>query len=228
VLTIATDFGFATYWLMPRLSALRQLAPDLDVRIVTSQNEFDIRGEAVDVAIAFGAGPWPGCSGERLLPERVVPVCSPGFLAEHGLDGAPQRLAGLPLLHLEGAVPARWLSWGDWFALHALPEPDERHGITLNNYALVIQAAIAGQGVALGWLPLVDEQLRLGQLVAATPRPVSTERGYYLVQPQAQRAAEPLTRFRDWIRNECSSERANEDAGPLSTAPAQTATPAAP
>lgn len=204
VLTIATDFGFATYWLMPRLAALRQLAPHLDVRIVTSQNEFDIRGEAVDVAVAFGAGPWPGCSAEALFPERVVPVCSPGFLAEHGLRGSPGELARLPLLHLETGLPARWLSWADWFALHGLAASDDGHDLTLNNYALVIQAAIAGQGVALGWLPLIDDPVRAGQLVLAAEHPVGTARGYHLVQPHAQRSPESLSRFRHWIIAECA------------------------
>src|SRR5438552_16723517 len=77
VLTVATDFGFAAYWLMPRLAALRELVPNLDVRIVTSQNEFDIRGEPVDVAIAFGPGHWPGCAAQALFPEIVMPVSSP-------------------------------------------------------------------------------------------------------------------------------------------------------
>jgi putative choline sulfate-utilization transcription factor len=216
VLTIATDFGFATYWLMPRLAALRQLAPHLDVRIVTSQNEFDIRGEAVDVAIAFGAGPWPGCSAEALFPELVVPVCSPGFLAEHGLRGAPDELARLPLLHLETALPARWLSWANWFELHQLAATDDTHDLTLNNYALVIQAAIAGQGVALGWLPLIDEQVRAGQLARAVDRPVSTERGYYLVQPHAQRSPESLSRFRHWIIVECAGASTAPAPRPLS------------
>lgn len=205
VLTIATDFGFATYWLMPRLAALRQLAPHLDVRIVTSQNEFDIRGEAVDVAIAFGTRPWPGCSAERLFAEQVVPVCSPGFQAEHGLCGNPRALVRLPLLHLEATLPARWLSWANWFELHGLAAVDEAHDLTLNNYALVIQAAIAGQGMALGWLPLIDEQVRSGQLVRAVEHPVGTERGYHLVQPQTQRSPESLSRFRHWIIAECAN-----------------------
>lgn len=204
VLTIATDFGFAAYWLMPRLAALRQLDPQLDVRIVTSQDQFDIRGAAVDIAIAFGAGEWPGCSAELMFQERVLPVCSPGFLAGHDLNGKARELARLPLLHLESAQPARWLTWAGWFQHHHLKAAGSRHDLTLNNYALVIQAAIAGQGVALGWLPLIDEQVRAGQLVAAVAEPLVTERGYYLVQPRAQRAPQALVRLREWILAECA------------------------
>ncbi|PXW94345.1 putative choline sulfate-utilization transcription factor [Sphaerotilus hippei] len=205
VLTVVTDFGFATYWLMPRLAALRASIPNIDVRIVTSQNEFDIRGEPVDVAIAFGSGSWPGCQAERLFPEVVVPVCSPAFLARHGLEGEPAALGGLPLLHLESAEPARWLTWSHWFALHGLTTAAERRDLTLNNYALVIQAAIAGQGVALAWLPLVDELIRSGQLVTAVTRPVRTERGYFLVQPHALRSSGLLAGFRQWMLDECAT-----------------------
>ena len=203
VLTVATDFGFAAYWLMPRLGALRQLVPDLDVRIVTTQNEFDIRGESVDIAIAFGTGQWPGCAAVPLFPEIVIPVCSPHFQAQYGLNGQASSLARLPLLHLESAEPMRWLGWDNWFTLHSLATSDASHDLTLNNYPLVIQAAIAGQGVALGWVPLVDDLLRSGQLVTAVQHPVQTARGYFLVEPLAQRASEPSRRFRQWIIGEC-------------------------
>ncbi|MDB5893964.1 MAG: bacterial regulatory helix-turn-helix, lysR family protein, partial [Rhodoferax sp.] len=100
VLTVATDFGFAT-WLMPRLAGLRDPLPELDVRIVTTQETFDIRGEAVDVAVAFGNGQWRGYQALALMPEIVLPVCSPAFAARHGLPAGAEALARLPLLNLE-------------------------------------------------------------------------------------------------------------------------------
>ena len=204
VLTVATDFGFAAYWLMPRLAALRALVPNLDVRIVTTQDPFDIRGEPVDIAIAFGAGQWPGCTAQALFPEIVVPVCSPGFWAAHGLTGQASDLARLPLLHLESAEPLRWLGWENWLTLHSVARTGESHDLTLNNYPLVIQAAIAGQGLALGWTPLVDELVRNGQLVAACAQPTTTAHGYFLVEPNAQRTPEPVQRFRRWMVDECA------------------------
>ena len=204
VLTVATDFGFATYWLMPRLAALRELVPELDVRIVTSQNQFDIRGEPVDMAVAFGDGHWPGCSATPLLPEIVVPVCSPTFYTQQRLSGQAADLRTLPLLHLESAEPQRWLLWEGWFAAHGLRSAGAGHDLTLNNYPLVIQAAMAGQGVALGWAPLVDELVRSGQLVAAVAAPQRTARGYFLVEPNTRRNSEALHRFRRWMVQECA------------------------
>jgi LysR family transcriptional regulator, glycine cleavage system transcriptional activator len=204
VLTVATDFGFATYWLMPRLATLRDLVPELDVRIVTSQNQFDIRGEPVDMAISFGDGQWPGCSATPLFPEIVVPVCSPAFKTRQKLSGQAAELRKLPLLHLESAEPQRWLLWESWFAAHGLRSQGAGHDLTLNNYPLVIQAAMAGQGVALGWAPLVDELVRNGQLVAAVTIPLRTSRGYFLVEPNTRRNSEVLHRFRSWIVQECA------------------------
>jgi len=203
VLTVATDFGFATYWLMPRLAVLRELVPELDVRIVTSQDQFDIRGEQVDMAVAFGEGLWPGCSATPLFAEIVVPVCSPAFYARQGLSGKAADLCTLPLLHLESADPQRWLQWEGWFAAHDLHSDGTGHDLTLNNYPLVIQAALAGQGVALGWVPLVDELVRSGQLVQAVSVSLRTACGYHLVEPNSRRNIEALHRFRSWIVQEC-------------------------
>lgn len=204
ILTVATDFGFATYWLVPRLAALRELLPELEVRIVTSQNQFDIRGEPVDMAVAFGDGQWPGCGATPLFPEIVVPVCSPALYQRQQLTGRPADLCNLPLLHLESAAPQRWLQWDGWFARHQLRNGGTGHDLTLNNYPLVIQAAIAGQGVALGWAPLVDELVRNGQLVAAVAAPQRSERGYFLVEPHTRRNSEVLHRFRRWMVEECA------------------------
>ncbi len=202
VLSVTTDFGFAAYWLMPRLPTLRALVPDLDVRIVTSQTEIDLRGESVDVGIAFGTGHWSGCEAEALFPERVIPVCSPAFRDKQGLDGTPVALQTLPLLHLERPPLARWLSWDDWFSRHGLPARHGGHDLSFNNYPLVIQAALAGQGIALGWSPLVDDLLDSGQLVAAAGPALRTERGYFLVLPRNARLTGALAVFRRWIVDE--------------------------
>lgn len=202
-LTLSTDFGFATYWLMPRLSQFKALMPDVDVKIVTSQNVFDASHDAADIAIAFGdeRADWTARGAVKLFPERVTPVCSPAFLAAQPSLRAPADLLSLPLLHLEPTQPARWLSWADWFAAHGLDAPAAHGGITFNSFTLVAHAAIMGQGVALGWAPLVDELLATGQLVELFESPVVTERGYLLV---TQRSATPaVNAFRQWLLGEC-------------------------
>lgn len=205
LLTLLTDFGFATYWLMPRLSEFKALMPGVDVRIITSQDVLAANQVQADIVISFGnaSADTAGRETIKLFPERVVPVCSPALLARHGLAGVsrPEDLMDLPLLHLEPTHPERWLSWRGWFAAHGLAAQPEHRGITFNSYGLVAHAAIMGQGVALGWAPLVDELLANGQLVSLFDTPVSTNAGYLLAAPRGQTAV--VAAFRDWLLAEC-------------------------
>src|SRR3954465_10695993 len=93
-LTLSTDFGFATYWLMPRLSQFKALMPDVDVKIITSQSVFDPSHDQADVAIAFGDehADWNARRVVKLFPERVTPVCSPAFFAAHPPLTSPSEL----------------------------------------------------------------------------------------------------------------------------------------
>jgi putative choline sulfate-utilization transcription factor len=203
-LTILTDFGFATYWLMPRLTRLKQLMPEVNVKIITSQAAFDPRHDHADIAIAFGDGDWAPCTSTRLFTEEVTPVCSPAFRDAHPEVAHPADLTSLPLLHVQPTEPERWLAWSDWFAAHDLHPPADRHGITFNSYALVIHAVLMNQGIALGWTPLVDELLATGQLVRLLDQPVVTSRGYFLVCPQARPEAAAVPLFRRWLFDECA------------------------
>lgn len=206
VLTVATDFAFASFWLMPRLEAFQRLVPGVEVRIVASHKQFDIRDGSVDLAVSFGAGAWPGCAVQRLLPELVLPVCSPAFLARHPGATTPAAIARLPLLHLAGSDPTRWMTWRDWGQLQDVDVPAPQDGRLLATYPLLVQEAVAGRGVALGWRPLVDGLLRDGQLVALPVPVLGTERGYFLVRPQGRERGAVLDQLCDWIVRECVLE----------------------
>jgi len=202
-LKLLTDFGFATYWLMPRLSQFKALMPNVDVRITTAQDVIAADHDHADIVIGFGDAEtdWAGRGTVKLFPEQVTPVCSPAFLARHGKPGHPSDLINLPLLHLEPTNPERWLSWHGWFAAHGLAAPPAHRGITFNSYGFVAHAAIMGQGVALGWAPLVDELVASGQLIELFDTPVTTDAGYLLNAPRAQTTA--VCAFRDWLLVEC-------------------------
>jgi putative choline sulfate-utilization transcription factor len=201
-LTILTDAGFATYWLMPRLARLKASMPGVNVKIVTSQLGYDPHRDHADIAIAFGDGHWPPCTSTRLFAEAVTPVCSPAFRDLHAPISVPADLAALPLLHVQPTDPERWLAWNTWFAAHGLQALEDSQGMMFNSYSLVVQAALMGQGVALGWTPLTDELIASGLLVHLLDTPVTTERGYYLVCPPARPAPAAVPLFRRWIFNE--------------------------
>ena len=177
-LTLATDFGFAKLWLLPRMQALRAALPDLQLRVLTSQAQPGARDDDVDLAIVFGPPPAQG-EAELLFRERAVPVCSPALLA--GRSAAPREL---PLLHLHQAEQARWLGWDDWFEARGSDVVRSAPSLTFNDYSMVVEAAVAGHGVALGWSPLVDDLLARGELVAVHDEPLQTARGYFLTAPR--------------------------------------------
>ncbi len=210
-ITLATDVGFATYWLMPRLAKLKEELPDVDVRVVTAQHA-DLQRDHADVAILFGDGDWPSCTSTRLFEESVAPVCSPAFLARNPGIAEPADLLRLPLLHVQPTRPERWLAWQGWFGAHGLTAPPDPHGLTFNSYALVVHAALMNQGVALGWSPLVDELVAGGQLVRCVDAPVVTSRGYYLVRPPTRPEAPTVARFRRWLFEHCRESALNARA----------------
>jgi putative choline sulfate-utilization transcription factor len=214
-LTILTDAGFATYWLVPRLMDLRRLLPGINVKVVTSQSAFDPRRDHADVAIAFGECDWSPCTATRLFQEQVVPVCSPAFAQLHPEIARPADLRAAPLLHVQPTEPERWLGWNGWFSAHGLSAPPDEHASTFNSYALVMHAAVTHQGVALGWLPLVNELIASGQLVALFDEPVTSPRGYFLVCPPARPEMPAAPAFRRWLFSACSSAAASLATGPL-------------
>lgn len=202
-LTVATDFGFAAFWLLPRLSEMRRVMGDVDVRIITRQEDFDPDSDAEDVSVVFGGGPWPRARTSLLVGEHVTPVASPGFLAETAVAGVAD-LDRLPLLHLDAPGPGRWLGWDDYAASAGTRLTGRTPGLTFNNYILVVQAAIAGQGLALGWRPLIDDALARGLLVPAPLPVVTSARGYHIVRPNRRVEAAAVATFRRWLRQTLS------------------------
>lgn len=185
--TILTDFGFASWWLMPRIGALSDLMPEVEFRLTTVQNHADALGSECDLAILFGDGIWPDCTATRLFAEEIYPVCAPSYLAarELPLKGPlkPDIIARQRLLHLRSTEHMRWFTWADWCeAMHVGPIGN-RHDLGFNNYQIVVQAALLGQGVALGWAPLIDDMVAGGTLVRLGNRPLTSERGYHLIRP---------------------------------------------
>jgi putative choline sulfate-utilization transcription factor len=197
VVRLFTDFGFASFWMMPRIAEFRAVCPEVEVHVVASAATDPGTAEAVDVAVMFGARSDFPASARQLVEERVVPVCSPAFAARHGLPAAPAALGSLPLLHLESTPNPRWFTWNDWFAAHEVRRRPGAGDLGLNTYGLVVQAAIADQGLALGWSGLVDGALEDGTLVPAGPPLGRSDSGYWLVPgPSPSRWASALV---EWI-----------------------------
>jgi putative choline sulfate-utilization transcription factor len=206
VLQVATDFAFAAYWLMPRLQRFHQLYPEVDVSLITSERDHGALPAEIDVAINFGDGRFKHAEAQLLFREEVFPVCSPQLLKGRVLPLAPTALAELPLLHLRPEIRSRWFDWNGLFRAFAIAETPSPGMLRFDNYTLLIQAAIAGQGVAIGWRHLVDELLAQELLCRVCAGEVRSDFGYYVVLPERKRRQRLTQQFVDWLKLELARE----------------------
>ncbi|WP_372874958.1 LysR family transcriptional regulator [Pseudomonas sp.] len=206
VLQVATDFALAAYWLMPRLQRFHQLHPEVDVSLITSARDLAALPAEIDVAIAFGDGRFKHGEAHLLFHEEVFPVCSPQLLKGRDLPLAPTALAELPLLHLRPEIRSRWFDWNGLFRALAIAETPSPGMLRFDNYTLLIQAAIAGQGVAIGWRHLVDELLAQELLCRVCAGEVRSDFGYYVVLPERKRRQRLTQYFVDWLKLELARE----------------------
>ena len=201
---LATDYAFSSLWLIPRMHAFRQSHAEIDLQIVATQRLGHHWREDADLAVAFGTAGEFSSQGTLLMPERVVPVCAPTLLQQPA-DNAPMLIEAGPLIHLEADNLSPWLDWKSYAEQATLGaiHHDRPGDLRFNTYALVIQAAMGGQGIALGWLGIIDQLLAANLLVAAGPSVSVPERGYWLVNGTESDAARLLA---TWLVAETMGE----------------------
>ncbi len=194
VLTVSTTNTFANLWLAWRLGGFQLAHPDTAVRMLTDNRLIDFAADEVDVAIRSGAGNWPGLAAHRLMTLDFTPMCSPGFLHDHGGRLEPADLLRLPLI--SGHDP--W--WATWLRDAGLDVIAARHtGIRLDSQAHEGRAAIAGQGVAMLTPLFWQNDLVAGRLVQPFAHVGSDGDAYWLVYPEARAKVVKIKRFREWL-----------------------------
>ena len=195
-LTVSVVPSFASKWLVPRLGRFRLRYPDIDIRISAEARltRFD---EGVDVAIRAGRGQWPGLVVERFLTEELFPVCSPLLLAGPVPLVQPVDLGRHNLLHDDFET-----DWRMWLDAAGVEGVDWRRGTRFSESALVIQAAIEGQGVALARSALAAEDLKAGRLVRPFKIDLSSDYAYWIVCPPSHRDRAKVKALRDWLKSE--------------------------
>jgi LysR family glycine cleavage system transcriptional activator len=203
-LTISTGVSFASKWLAPRLHRLVTRLPDVDIHLEVTDVNVDLSDGRVDAAIRYGEGSYPYTVSERILDETVTPVCSPEYRARSGGLDAPADLTRCALLHEQRLLHQdRMLpNWERWFAAAGITGVRGR-GPTLSHGSLTIEAAIRGEGVALGRSVLVAEDIAAGRLVEPFPAiRLRAERGYDLVYRPGDENDPKVCALRDWLLEE--------------------------
>jgi LysR family glycine cleavage system transcriptional activator len=206
-LMVTVSPSFAAKWLVPRLDRFLQLCPGADVRIDVSQRLIDFTHEDVDVGIRFGTGDYPGLRADRLFEETVIPVCSPKLRKGTHPLRYPRDLRHHTLIHVEwNAQWQTWPNWKTWLLAAGVEGVDPERGLHFSQTSLAIQAAIDGQGVALGDSSLVADDLASRRLVCPFDLTLKgpAQFAYYVIAPEAA-AERPLVKaFREWMLAEAA------------------------
>ncbi len=201
--SLSCSTAFAHYWMLPRLATFRQDNPDIDIRLETTDKDIDIADEALSFAIRLGRGDWPGYESLRLGPEQIYPVCSPAYLAGREPPQDDAALMHRALIHLDEPYRPR-PGWREWFAEQGLEFTDTGGGLRFNDYALVIQAAIAGEGIACGWHHIVEILVGQGLLVRLGDSVYDAGRGHYALWPSHVPLGPKAERVLSWLETQVS------------------------
>lgn len=197
--TVATTSAMASLWLLPRIGSFRRDNDDVDLRIVASDQVRDLRRLECDVALYYCRVPPADANVTPLFPEEIFPVCSPGYLAQVDTLQTVEDLQRCTLLHLVDA-DIDWITWPGWFRSLGIAPNGPGKRLDINNYPMLLQAAVMDQGVALGWSHLVDDLLQSGALLRPIDTVLRTTAQFSLIEPQSDgngRAC--VRRFRDWL-----------------------------
>ena len=203
--TVTTTPGFASLWLIPRLNGYLQAHPGVDVRISASYDTVNLERDGVDLAIRYAKATAMG--GQRpLFAEDVIPVCSPALAADAARPlREPADLRAHVLLHMDDPR-ASWIDWNLWLHAHGLRDFKSAGALQFSQYDQLVQAAVNGQGIALGRLPLLRRLLREKQLVAPFRKSVVSSRGYYLVRSARTGGKQEVAEFEAWLLEETKKE----------------------
>lgn len=195
VLTLGAVGTFAVGWLLPRLPALREAHPHLDLRLSTNNNRVDIAAEGLDYAIRFGNGAWHDTHAVELFEAPLSALCLPEIAAQLR---SPEDLRGQVLLR-----SYRSDEWDGWFRAAGLDggtpaRGATMHGMVFDSSLAMVEAALQGAGIALAPPVMFERQLRAGQI--AQPFEIYVSRGsYWLTRLRSRQPTDAMVRFRDWI-----------------------------
>jgi len=202
--TFACSDAFATMWLIPRMPDFWERHPDIAVDHLISDNARDYRRAEVELRVRYGLGAWADETAELLFDDRIYPVCSAGFAAQHR-DATGDTLPELPLLHVDWADPD-WTDWDEVLRRAKVPHGPNK-GQRFSKFSVALQAAQADQGVAVGWHRLVRHLLRDGKLERLTDLELPAPGGYYLTWNERRTLSPAAETLRTWLREIAMQER---------------------
>lgn len=193
--TISATNAFVAKWLVPRVASFRADHPDIDLQLHASDAVVDLASHAFDIAIRYGRGPYPGYRSDVLFADVYVPVINPILQLRASKD-----MSAYPLIHFDWqkASPDN-PTWTKWHAEAGIAQPPMQAGLRYSDESHAIQAAVAGQGVALLSQELVADELTAGRLIQPFG-PTIPGYTYHLVTREQDSPGAAVAAVMDWLR----------------------------
>jgi LysR family transcriptional regulator, glycine cleavage system transcriptional activator len=205
IVTLSTTPAFAAKWLVPRLATFQIEHPQIDLHVHASNQPVNLRSGAADLAVRYGRGPYADTIATLLLQDRFAPVASPRLRIRR-----PQDILRHPLIHFDWhRPPAAALTWEGWARVAGITNLDTTAGIRYSEESHAIQAALAGQGVALLSLELVQEEMRMG-LLESSIGPVVEGLAYHVLRPAQGAIPEAASIVEAWLLRMASTDHVAE------------------
>jgi len=206
-LSITTTTGFASLWLIPRLRRFTALHPDIDVRISATTEALNLERSLIDLAIRYCKPETVPEGAIRLFGEEMIPVCSPALVRDKTRPlKRPQDLVQHTLLHFDYAgAETMYIDWGTWLTALGVGELKFAGALHFSQYEQMIQAAISGQGVALGRQPLVSDLIESGALAAPFKQTLVGSRAYFIIESRISAGKPQVREFAQWLVAEAGS-----------------------
>ncbi len=199
--------SFAAGWLVRRLPGFRARHPEIDLVIRSERQTIDLHREDADLAIRYGLGDFPNLEATHLLREEIFPVAAPALLNADPPLRAPADLLRHDLLHDAGALGNEpWIRWQPWLDELGLSDATRKPALHFTDSVQLFQAALLGQGVALGRSVLIGDDLASGRLVRPFAMSRASSYAYYAVTTKPARANPRVAAFIAWLVAEARSE----------------------
>ena len=195
---LACSPAFANKWLLPRFAQLTEALPHIDVQLNTSIGLQDYQQHGIDLGVRYGKGDWQGVLCQSLMQEKVTAVASPALVKGDELSVAD--IQRLPLIHDASVGRDKgFFGWQQWLQEQGIQRAETESGLVINDSAAVIQAALAGQGIALGRSALIERELNDRELLAFEAGWQCQKLGYYLAINPASQLRANVVEVRNWL-----------------------------
>jgi DNA-binding transcriptional LysR family regulator len=203
--TLQTSTAFASLWMLPRLARFREDLPDIDLRIQTTDRDLDFRLENVALGVRLASSDGVQEFNSAILAlERIEAIASPAYVDLHGLPDRNEAITRHRLIHLE--EPYRPCpDWTEWLRSIGLARPPLASGLLINDYVLVVQAVMQGQGIALGWKHLTDRLVDSGMLVRVGDHILETGSAFHLLWSKERPLSAPARLVKDWLIDQAAT-----------------------